>query len=258
MSTELEVAIQAARAAGELLRQQFLQPHEITLKGAGNLVTEMDRRCEALISTLLLDSFPGDGYYGEENTRVRADARRLWIVDPLDGTNNYAHGYPLFCVSVGFVVDRQPVVGVIYNPLLDELYAAELGKGATLNGAPIHVSQTAELGSALLASGFPYGVWQRPDDNLAQYSRLIKRAVSVRCDGSAAADLSHTAAGRLDGYWEQEIEPWDVAAGALILTEAGGQVSLFDGRPFDVFGRSILATNAHLHAPLLKELGGTS
>ncbi|HEY9089737.1 MAG TPA: inositol monophosphatase family protein [Anaerolineaceae bacterium] len=256
MPSELDVAIQAARAAGALLRQQFLQPHEIELKGAGNLVTEMDRRCEQLISTMLLDTFPGDGYYGEESTRIRPDARRLWIVDPLDGTNNYAHGYPLFCVSIGFTLERQPVAGVIYNPLLDELYAAQLGKGAALNGAPIHVSQTSELGSALLASGFPYGVWDRPDDNLDQYSRLVKRSVSVRCDGSAAVDLSHTAAGRIDGYWEQEIEPWDVAAGAVILTEAGGKVSLYDGRPFDVFGRSILATNAHLHEQLLRELLG--
>ena len=256
MSTEYDIAIQAARAAGEILRQSYLQPHQIQLKGAGNLVTEMDHRCEKLISTMLLDTFPQDGYYGEENTRIRPDARRLWIVDPLDGTNNYAHGYPLFCVSVGFVVDRQPVVGVIYNPLLDELYAAEAGKGATLNERPIHASDTTDLGSALLASGFPYGVWNRMDDNLAEYQRLTKRAVSVRCDGCAAADISHTAAGRLDGYWEQEIEPWDVAAGAVILTEAGGRVTLWDGRPFDVFGRSILATNAHLHDDLLRELLG--
>ena len=254
MPTELEIAVQAARAAGELQRQNYLQPLQIELKGAGNLVTHVDRRCEELISAMLLDTFPGDGYYGEENTRVRPDARRLWVVDPLDGTNNYAHGYPLFCVSVGLVVDRQPVVGVIYNPLLDELYTAEVGKGAFLNGRPIHVSDTSELGSALLASGFPYGVWDRLDDNLSEYQRMTKRAVSVRCDGYAAADLAHTAAGRLDGYWEQEIEPWDVAAGSLILAEAGGQVSLWDGRPFDVFGRSILATNRHLHQPILREL----
>lgn len=256
MPTELEIAIQAARAAGDILRQNYLQPLQIELKGTGNLVTHIDRRCEQLISAMLLDTFPSDGYYGEENTRVRPDARRLWVVDPLDGTNNYAHGYPLFCVSIGFVIDRRPVVGVIYNPLLDELFTAETGKGAYLNDRPISTSQTTELGSALLASGFPYGVWDRPDDNLTEYQRLIKRTISVRCDGCAAADLSHTAAGRLDGYWEQEVEPWDVAAGALIVMEAGGRVTLWDGRPFDVFGRSILATNTHLHQSLLRELEG--
>lgn len=256
MPTELDIAIQAARAAGLMLRESFLQPHEIELKGAGNLVTEMDRRCEQFLSTLLLDTFPGDGYYGEENTRVNPGARRLWVVDPLDGTNNYAHGYPLFCVSVGFVVDGRPVAGAIYNPLLDEMYTAALGQGAALNGLPIHVSETGDLGASLLASGFPYGVWERPDDNISEYARLTRMTVSVRCDGCAAADLSHTAAGRLDGYWEQEIEPWDVAAGALIVQEAGGVVSLWDGRPFDVFGRSILAANARLHPALLRALMG--
>lgn len=254
MTTELDAALQAARAAGNLLRENYYKPHQVEYKGADNIVTEMDRRCEQLIAEMLLGAFPDYGVYGEEATRTNPNARRRWIVDPLDGTTSYSRGYPLFAVSIGLEEAGEAVVGAIYNPLLDEMFSAETGKGAWLNGSPIHVSEVDTLGKALLASGFPYGVWDRADDNLAEYARLTKVCMQVRCDGSAAIDMCHTAIGRLDGYWEIEVEAWDMAAGAVILKEAGGRITRVNGQPFDLFGRNVLVSNGRLHDELLHYL----
>lgn len=254
MTTELDAALQAARAAGNLLRENYYKPHQVEYKGADNIVTEMDRRCEQLIAEMLLGAFPDYGVYGEEATRTNPNARRRWIVDPLDGTTSYSRGYPLFAVSIGLEEAGEAVVGAIYNPLLDEMFSAEVGKGAWLNGSPIHVSEVDTLGKALLASGFPYGVWDRADDNLAEYARLTKVCMQVRCDGSAAIDMCHTAMGRLDGYWEIEVEAWDMAAGAVILKEAGGRITRVNGQPFDLFGRNVLVSNGRLHEELLHYL----
>lgn len=254
MSTELDGAVRAARAAGELLRANAAGGHALHFKGEINFATEIDRQAERLISEMLRGMFPGDGVLGEEETAHNRTARRRWVVDPIDGTTNFARGYPLFAVSVGLEEDGQAVVGAVYNPLLDELFAAEAGKGATLNGARIHVSTTDSLGRSLLACGFPYSVWQAGEDNLAQFGRLMKRTLAVRNDGSAALDLCHVACGRLDGCWEQELEPWDVCAAGLIVEEAGGRMSLYSGEQYDLYGRSMAGSNGILHEALLAAL----
>lgn len=254
MTTELDGAVQTARAAGKLLRANASGGHRMLFKGEINFATEIDRQAERLISEMLRGLFPADGVLGEEETAHNRAAGRRWIVDPIDGTTNFARGYPLFAVSIGLEVDGRAVVGAVYNPLLDEMFAAEAGKGATLNGQPIHVSTTDHLSRALLACGFPYSVWQDENDNMAQFLRLTKRTQGVRNDGSAALDLCHVAAGRLDGCWEQELEPWDVAAAGLIVQEAGGQMSLYNGQPYDLYGRSMVGSNGLLHDSLQHEL----
>jgi myo-inositol-1(or 4)-monophosphatase len=164
------------------------------------------------------------------------------------------HGYPLFAVSIGLERDGQTVLGVVYNPVLDELFAASAGGGATLNGNPIHVSATSSLADALLASGFPYDAWKKEANNSRQWLRFLQEAVSLRSDGCAALDLCHIAMGRLDGFWELELSPWDMAAGALIIQEAGGRVTGVNGEPFTPYGRDVLATNGHLHEEMLAVL----
>lgn len=254
MPTELEIAVDAARQAGKLLLEGFHQHHSLLYKGDINFATEVDHRSEVLIAHILKDSFPEDGFVGEENTLRNQTAHRKWIVDPLDGTTNYARGYPYFAVSIGLEEDGIPLLGVVYNPILDEMFSAQRGQGAALNGSPIHVSDTATLGQALLASGFPYEVWNTEKDNMAEFMKMVKRTMSVRNDGSAALDICYTACGRLDGYWEQHVQPWDIAAGVVILTEAGGQASLYDGSPFDLYGHSMLASNGSLHQTILQVL----
>ncbi len=253
---ELVLAIQAARAAGELLGEQFRKPHQIRYKGAANLVTEMDQQAEELIRDLLSRARPDVPILGEEGGGERGGDGLRWVVDPLDGTTNYAHGYPFFAVSIALAQDTEVVVGAVYNPVLDELFAARQGGGATLNGQPIQVSQTETLERSLLASGFPYDAWTSPRDNGAEWRRFLKRVVSLRSDGAAALDLCHVAAGRIDGYWELVLEPWDMAAGALVVMEAGGQVTQVDGSPFRLAGPSVLASNGRLHPAMVAVLSG--
>jgi myo-inositol-1(or 4)-monophosphatase len=254
--SEMSVAIDAARAAGRLLREHYNLPHQVSYKGIIDLVTEMDHASEHLVTGMLRDAFPEYGVLGEEGARTSAMHECRWIIDPLDGTTNYLHGYPLFGVSIALEKRGEVTLGVVYNPLLDELFTAEAGKGAYLNEEPIHVSSTIELAKSLLASGFPYDVWSNPRDNCKEWERIIKTVVSARCDGSASLDLCHTACGRLDGYWELDLESWDMAAGALIVMEAGGMVSQVDGKPFSPFQRNILATNGHLHQAMLDAIRG--
>ena len=203
---------------------------------------------------MLKHEFPDYDLLGEESSKAIRSEGPIWIIDPLDGTTNYARDYPLFAVSIALEKNAEVVAGVVYNPLLDELFVAEKGGGATLNGEPIHVTQTQELGKALLASGFPYDVWSNPANNCEEWTRFIRRTMSVRCDGSAALDLCHVAAGRLDGYWELDVQAWDMAAGALMVKEAGGKISLTSGAPFNLYQRNILASNGHLHEAMLEVL----
>lgn len=252
--TELETAIHAARAAGQLLRDNYLLPHEIYYKGTIDIVTEVDRASEGLISDILQGDFPGLGFLGEESINVRDSREGIWVVDPVDGTTNYSRGYPLFAVSIALEKAGQTVLGVVYNPILDELFTAEKGRGAYLNGRSIQVSQIGELGKSLVASGFPYDAWTNPADNGVEWWRFMKRTVSVRSDGCASIDLCQVAAGRLDGYWEIDLEAWDMAAGALIVQEAGGMVTLTSGAPFMPYQRSVLASNGKLHPAMLKLL----
>jgi myo-inositol-1(or 4)-monophosphatase len=249
----LALAERLARAAGAIQRERYETGVRIRTKSAPiDLVTEVDHACEALIVETLRRERPGDAVLAEEGGGSdRADAVWRWIIDPLDGTTNYAHGYPRFCVSIGVERDDRRELGVVYDPLLDELYCATRGGGACLNGRPLRVSQEDELGRALVATGFAYDVRHNPDDNLDHFGGFVKQARAVRRDGSAALDLCYVAAGRFDGFWELQLHPWDVAAGFLIVEEAGGRVSDRSGGAPPRSGRDTVASNGRIHEAML-------
>jgi myo-inositol-1(or 4)-monophosphatase len=229
---------------------------EIRHKSAVDIVTDVDLQSEQEVSAALLTAFPTHGILGEEGgARLGSDARYRWIVDPLDGTTNYAHGFPFFCVSIGLEVEGQMVLGVAYAPSLDELFVAEAGRGATINDQPIRASSTTELSQALLATGFPYDRAAFPRA-LKSFEVLSLRSQAVRRAGSAVLDLCYVACGRLDGYWEHHVMPWDVAAGSLMVLEAGGSVTATDGSEFSVEGGQVLATNRLLHPAMSAALAG--
>jgi myo-inositol-1(or 4)-monophosphatase len=248
-----EVAVRAAVAAGQLLRQHFGRPQHVEHKGEIDLVTALDRRAEALIAEHIRAAFPDHAILAEEGTAGGASPEHRWLVDPLDGTTNYAHGYPVFAVSVAYERAGRLVVGAVYDPLREELFLGEAGRGATLNGRPMRVSTTAELSQSLLATGFPY---DRAlfSASLRRWEALLYRTQALRRGGAAALDLCYVAAGRLDGFWERPVQPWDLAAGTLLVAEAGGQVSTLAGGPADVYSGEMVATNGHLHGALLAAL----
>jgi myo-inositol-1(or 4)-monophosphatase len=248
-----------AREAGARLREFFAQGVEMEYKGDVDLVTVADRASEKLIRERLAEAFPEHGIFGEEGTRERLEGEFRWYVDPLDGTTNFAHGFPQFCVSLGLEQrgeglapgeDGTMVAAVIYDPLRDELFCAERGRGAWLNGRPMQVSRTADLAEALIATGFPSH--KRHDNpNIHFYQEFTLRSHGVRRAGSAALDLAYVAAGRLDAFWEFKLNPWDTAAGILLVEEAGGRVSGFSGTAFQLDSREVLASNGLLHAELM-------
>ncbi len=251
-------AAEIALEAGELLRTYFERGVATEYKGDVDLVTEADRASEKLIGERLRAMLPGHGIFGEEGTRSDLGSAYRWYVDPLDGTTNFAHGFPYFCVSLGLErrasglaadADGELVAGVVYQPIHDELFMAEKGKGAYLNGRPIHVSRTDMLQEALLATGFPSHK-RHANPNIHFYQQLTLRSHGVRRAGAAAMDLCYTAAGRVDAYWEFNLNPWDTAAGVLLVREAGGEVTGFDGSPFKLDSKEILATNRLLAAEL--------
>ena len=250
----LSVAHEAARMAGALLKEHIGGPRSITFKGQIDMVTEMDRRSEQVIVEALLDAFPGHAVLAEEETRIEGGSGLLWIIDPLDGTTNYAHGYPNFAVSIGLEHRDQIIVGVVYDPLRDELFSAVRGEGAHLNGRRISVSVNDQLIRSLLATGFPYDRATSPVNNLSEFNRMVLRSQEVRRCGSAALDLCSVAAGRLDGYWELKLKPWDVAAGSLIVQEAGGILTALSGGPFQVRDDSVVASNGLIHRQMLEAL----
>ena len=256
-ASELEIAIGAARDAGALLRERLGKVRQVRFKSSEvDPVTEADRASEALLAERLLGAFPDDRILGEEGTGVglNLDAKRLWIVDPLDGTVNFLHGYPIFAVSIALAVNGTTMLGVVYDPMREELFHAVRGHGARLNNEPIAISGYDDLIRAMLVSGFSYDLDERRA-NMPLWSRFVDEAQAVRRDGSAALNLAYVACGRFDGYWESPIAPWDVAAAALLLEEAGGLLSRYDGSPFDPFGREIVASNGLLHAELLRVIG---
>lgn len=254
-----------AREAGVRLREFFAEGVETEYKGDVDLVTVADRTVEKLIRTRLGETFPEHGVYGEEGTRERMEGEFRWYVDPLDGTTNFAHGFPQFCVSMGLEqraglenrsVGSEPdqdgtiVAGVIYDPMRDELYTAERGRGAWLNGKQIHVSRIPVLAEALVATGFPSR--KRHDSpNIHFYHEFTLRSHGVRRAGSAALDLAFIASGRLEAFWEFNLNPWDTAAGILLVEEAGGQVTDFAGAPFRLDSREVLASNGLIHSELV-------
>ena len=254
-SHERRVAVDAARAAGQLLRRALPSTRQVSFKGTPtNLVTEMDARAEQLVVDALLAAFPDDGILAEEGSARPGRSGRRWIVDPLDGTTNYAHGVPMFCVGIGLEENGRIVLGVVYEPSRDELYVGQRGAGAWLNDAPLAVSTTDALGASLLATGFPYDIRETGETNLPQYSAFALRARGVRRIGSALLDLAYVAAGRFDGYWELRLSPWDVAAGGILVEEAGGRLTDLSGQPVDIDRPAIVASNGRIHDQVLAVL----
>jgi myo-inositol-1(or 4)-monophosphatase len=241
-----------AREAGALLMDFFHQQVKIEYKGDADLVTVADRKSEALILERIRKQFPTHDVMGEEGTRIESGSDYKWYVDPLDGTTNFAHGFPVFCVSLAVEYRGRRVAGVIYDPTRDEMFAAELGKGALLNGQPIHVSATSRLAECLVGTGFP-SQKRHKSPNIYFYHQLTLRTHGVRRAGSAALDLCNVACGRFDGFWEFNLNPWDTAAGVLIVEEAGGRVTNFSGGPFRLDSRETLASNGLVHDALIAE-----
>ena len=245
VTKELNIAATTAEQAGATLLKHFGKTLNIRYKDRINLVTKADREAEQNIVRRLLKAFPAYGILAEEGTTVAGDAR--WIVDPLDGTTNYAHGYPIFCVSIALERDRKIVLGVIYDPARKEMFSAERGHGAVLNRNRMYVSRIRNLDRALLVTGFAYDVHTCSDNNLDHFTNFILKAQAVRRDGSAALDLAYLACGRFDGFWEIKLHPWDTAAGSLLVTEAGGRMSDFQGSPFSIYGQETFASNGFIH-----------
>ena len=248
----LAAAVEAVRAAGRIQLRNLGRHHRIRTKsGPTDLVTEVDLRCEERIREILRSRFPGHAVHAEEGGSSGNGAAYRWFVDPLDGTTNYAHGYPCFCASVALAVRGRVVVAAVYDPVRRELFTAERGGGARLNGRPIRVSTTPRLDQALLATGFSYHV-KETRQNLRLFRRFVLSARAVRRDGSAALDLCFTAMGRFDGFWEFSLKPWDVAAGSLILTEAGGRITLARGGRFSIHKGEVVASNRRIHRAMLE------
>ena len=249
-----EVAVQTARDAGAILREK-LGTVAIEYKGNVDLVTDADRASEQLIASRISGAFPDHRIIGEEGIAKLAgagdDAAFTWVVDPLDGTTNFAHGYPHFAVSIALAHEGTVILGVVYDPMRDELFLAERGQGATLNGVRIQVSRTVELIRSLLATGFSYDLAER-SGQFKIWGALQAGTQGIRRDGAAALNLSYVAAGRLDAFWEKPLQPWDMAAAALIVEEAGGVVTDYTGGPFNPFGDGVTAGNAAIHAVVLR------
>lgn len=249
----LAVACKAALAAGALLTSLYEQPHTIRMKGKTDLVTEADLAAQDTITTILGEAPPGIALLAEESAKGHVDNvdGQLWIVDPLDGTTNFAHGFPYFCVSIALLDHGKPQICAIYSPCMDELFYACAGKGAWLNGNPIKVTTTDHLIESLIGTGFPYDVPRHLQELISQMETVLPQVRDIRRAGAAALDLAYVACGRLDGFYERELQPWDTAAGWLLVEEAGGKVSNYRGKPFSVLAREIVATNGSLHLKLL-------
>ncbi len=250
----LHEAVIAARSAGRYQKYRFASSLNIEMKGDKNLVTDVDKESERLIVEHLLSRFPDHDIVAEEGDYRQGGSPCRWVIDPVDGTTNYAHGYPWFCSSIGLELAGELVVGVIYNPVYDELFTATKGGGAYLNGSRLSVSARAPLEHSLLGTGFPYDCATDPANNFANFIAFQKMARGIRRAGAAALDLAYVAAGRLDGFWELKLKAWDVAAGVLMVREAGGTVTTFDGSSYDIFNGRIVASNGLIHNEMVTML----
>jgi myo-inositol-1(or 4)-monophosphatase len=248
----LDIATEAALAGGAILQSYQGKLEAIAEKGRpGDLVTEADKAAEAVILSIIQRHFPDHAILAEESGQSGAQTSEfLWAIDPLDGTTNYAHQYPVYAVSIGLLINGSPQVGVIYDPCRQELFRAAQGLGATCDRKPIRVSQTADLQKSLLVTGFAYDRRETSDNNYAEFCHLTHLTQGVRRGGAASLDLAHVACGRLDGYWERGLSPWDMAAGVILLREAGGKVTAYDNSAFDLSSGRILATNGRIHQAL--------
>lgn len=251
---EQRVAIEIAYQAGEILKKYFGKTSRIHFKGAIDIVTDADLKSEEFITRSLRKKFPDDSILGEEGSNVNKGGKRRWLIDPLDGTTNFAHNYPFFAVSISFEDKGKIMLGVVYDPLRDELFSAVYKRGARLNNTKIFVSKINKLKYSLLSTGFPYDVATSPENNLNHWCNFIKRAQAIRRDGSAALNLCYVACGRFDGFWEFKLKPWDLAAGSLIVKEACGKVTDFDGGIFDHYSGRIVASNGLIHKEMLMVL----
>jgi myo-inositol-1(or 4)-monophosphatase len=247
----ISVARQAANEAGRYLRQFYGDRPEVEFKGDVNLITEKDRESQKIICNIIKNNFPDHSILAEEDLEVRHSKSLRWIVDPIDGTTNFAHSLPIFSISIALQVNGETHAGVVYIPVLDEMFHAVRGAGAFLNDRKIHVSNESRLIRCLIATGFPYDRAESEINNVKHFNNFILKTRDIRRMGSAAVDLAYTAAGRFDGYWELKLQPWDCSAGYLLVLEAGGRVTDFSGNPFDPFKPECLATNSHIHQTML-------
>jgi myo-inositol-1(or 4)-monophosphatase len=258
MDDYLKFAEAIAREAGTLLKNKLFTELKIDFKGEINIVTEADRMSEKLLLDRISKNFPHHDALTEESAGIHNGSDFRWIIDPLDGTTNYAHGYPVFCVSIALEIEGKIFCGVIHNPVSDEMFTVETGKGAFLNGRPLKVSNTAELSRSLLATGFPYDIRESKDNNIDYFIRMAKNAQAIRRAGSAALDMAYVAAGRFDGFWELKLMPWDTAAGLLMVKEAGGKVSDLFGKDYHLSSAHILASNGKIHEAMIDVLASSS
>jgi len=256
LEARLAFATEQARRAGALLRKGFANRGKIDHKGAIDLVTEHDMHSERLLVEAVRETYPEDAILAEEQGEL-GEGQARWLIDPLDGTTNFAHGLPIFTVSIAWAIGLKPLLGVVYDPMRDELFHALRGGGAWLNGERLQVSQERDLDHSLLVTGFPYDIRTNPENNLDHYAAFALRTRGVRRLGAASLDLAYIAAGRFDGYWEVRLWPWDWAAGMLLVQEAGGRISRTDGGP-DIFAQptSMLASNGLIHEAMLQVLRG--
>jgi myo-inositol-1(or 4)-monophosphatase len=255
MKQYLDAAIEIAREAGAILREGFDRPKQISYKGEVDLVTESDKRSEELVIARLRERFPNHGIVAEEGGGTAAVAKYCWHIDPLDGTTNFAHGYPCFAVSIGLAEEGRPIAGAVFNPVYNELFAAARGEGAYLNGERIRVSSVERLATSLVATGFPTHQ-RKKSANINYYWQFTLRSHGVRRDGAAALDLCSVACGRFDAFWEFGLKSWDTTAGIVIVQEAGGRITDLEGQPYRLAGPSILATNARVHAETVQLAAG--
>ncbi|MBI3805284.1 MAG: inositol monophosphatase [Nitrospirae bacterium] len=247
-----EVALRAAKKAGRIHIKGHQGELQVSYKGDLNLVTNVDTLSEEAIVALINRHFPDHQILAEEGHDRTEPSPYRWIIDPLDGTTNYAHHFPFFCVSIALEIRGKIHLGVVFDPSRNELFFAERGKGAFLNDRPIHVSSAAALGKSLLVTGFAYDVRTDPVNNFNHFINFSMKAQGVRRTGSAALDLCYVASGRLDGFWELKLHPWDTAAGSLILAEAGGKLSDFSGKPFSIYDEELLASNGKIHQEMIE------
>jgi myo-inositol-1(or 4)-monophosphatase len=255
MTPTLSELERLAREAGAILRAGYSKEHQVNYKGVIDLVTEVDHQSEAFLLGEIQGKYPGHHIFAEESGIIQGNDEHIWFVDPLDGTVNYAHHIPIFCVSIAYASHGELTLGAVYEPMRDEMFAAERGKGARLNGKPIQASAATELQKSLLVTGFPYDAWNTPQDNFANFVHFGKLTQGVRRLGSAALDLCYVAAGRFDGFWEISLKPWDVAAGGLIAEEAGARVTNVQGdRDYISSPQSVIAAAPGIHARIVQEL----
>jgi myo-inositol-1(or 4)-monophosphatase len=252
----LATAVEAALASGAIQRRYFRQNPDITKKGRIDLVTAADLEVERAFRTLIAERFPGHTVLGEEAgaSAPPQSSRFRWIIDPVDGTTNFAHGLAVFCVSIALEIDGRLDVGVVYDPMADELFTAERGGGARLNGRTIQVAPTETLVDALMCTGFPYSVTRDHVRQMKAFVAFLEQAQGLRRLGSAALDMCYVAAGRFDGFWEERLHPWDIAAGVVIIEEAGGRVSGYSGGPLELFSGEVVASNGGIHDQMLQVL----